>query len=338
MLNALSQYGGMGVGAFLLIHCLGRRRKPTALWPLPMLFNARVLVAVLSMCLPDLLAVPFQVYGLKVTGSGVFIVVFSTVTLWVAVLRYLALGKGLRALQGVGIALIIGGQLLIVKDGTGSGGDDDDISNTVFVAGVVSIFVAAFLDAVMYVFCERFSNATVDDGKGGAVARLLTEDEICCLCGVVNICLAAAYVGAYSAAGMWNEWVEEPVARGGARPAVVAAVWLFDSVLYYGHYAAFYYVAKHSSVSAGVNKAMQGAAIFYSSDIIFCRSVAVKERRSQCLTTFKVLASLGVCLGVLVYSIPPRAPKGAPRDENRLSTQRDDRVLDDAQLIAADIT
>ena len=66
---------------------------------------------------------------------------------------------------------------------------------------------------------------------------------------------------------------------------------------------------------------MQAAAIFYSSDIIFCRSVAVPDRKEQCLTKFKVLASAVVCLGVLVYSLP-KAKTGPTKDEPTACTHQ----------------
>ena len=94
---------------------------------------------------------PLQVYGLNHTGSGIFIVVFATVTAWVAALRYGMLRKGLRGSQILGVLMIVGGQALVVRDGTAG----SEASTLAFVSGVVAILAAAFLDAVMYVFTER---------------------------------------------------------------------------------------------------------------------------------------------------------------------------------------
>ena len=58
MLNGLSQYGGMAFFAWLLIHGLGRRRRNTPWWPLPLLRDPRARLAAASMALPDLAAVP----------------------------------------------------------------------------------------------------------------------------------------------------------------------------------------------------------------------------------------------------------------------------------------
>ena len=167
MLNALAQYGGMAVGGYAIIHALRRARRPTGLWPLPLLADRRTRRAVLAMALPDLAAAPFQVYGLNVTGSGVFIVVFATVTLWVAALRYCALGRGLRALQVAGLCMIVGGQCLVVQDGAGAGRRDAVAFR--FVLGVLSILVAAFLDAVrpagvarLFFFSGRGATAPCD--------------------------------------------------------------------------------------------------------------------------------------------------------------------------------
>ena len=60
MLNGLSQYGGMAFFAWLLIHGLGRRRRNTPWWPLPLLRDPRARLAAASMALPDLAAVPLQ--------------------------------------------------------------------------------------------------------------------------------------------------------------------------------------------------------------------------------------------------------------------------------------
>ena len=329
MLNGLSQYGGMAFFAWLLIHGLGRRRRNTPWWPLPLLRDPRARLAAASMALPDLAAVPLQVYGLNHTGSGIFIVVFATVTAWVAALRYGMLRKGLRVSQILGVLMIVGGQALVVRDGTAG----SEASTLAFVSGVIAILAAAFLDAVMYVFTERAA-AQRSPTAGGGSERLITEDESCCLVGVVNLGFAALYVAAYAAAGRWGAWVARPIADAGASPGAVAAVWLADAFLYYAHYGSFYYCAKYSSVSAGVNKALQSAAIFYSSDLIFCS----RARRAQCLTLYKVLASAAVCVGVLVYGLPPRAndllrpSASAPPDGDAGLLQSDDAGRDSAGL------
>jgi hypothetical protein len=58
------------------------------------------------------------------------------------------------------------------------------------------------------------------------------------------------------------------------------------------------YICRHSSVSAGVNKASQAAAIFFTSSALFCT-----DHPEQCLTVYKGIASALVCAGVLLYGV-----------------------------------
>ena len=267
LVNALPQYGGMFLGGYVFIHVLGRERRATRWWPLPMLRDPAPRRAALTMALPDLAAVPFQVYGLMHTGSGIFIVIFAAVTIWVAWLRMCFLRKGLRPLQWAGIVMIVGGQAIIVRDGTDTSEEDKEGPVT-FAMGCVAIFLAAFLDAVMYVFTEVAANKSAaprleeapaavdasleDDAPGAAeptvvVERLITEDESCCLVGFINFLLAGTYVTAYASAGKWGDFVSHPIHHSGGSRAAILGVWLLDAALYYAHYGAFYYCESPAS-------------------------------------------------------------------------------------------
>jgi hypothetical protein len=351
--------------------------------------------AVLLIAFPDIADTFFAIYGLNHTGSGVFVMVFAFVTIWVAALRWFFLRLGLSTIQMLAIGLIVGGQAVVVLDERTSGGEGGDGNHSqfknhtphaggggaggkdaLFMFGMSAVLVASLADAIMYVFSEKALNTLTPAGAGAGIARvgtggdstgggllqdvqgwgessssdallpvaayedevaaaaaivahgadalnrlepvalarqrggggegremgnehrLVTEDEVCCLVGAINLGLTCCYVGGYSAAGKWGAWVSEPIHAKGGDPTTVAVVWMINSVLYFAHFASFYYVCRQSSVSAGVNKASQAAAIFFTSSALFCNDYS-----EQCLTVYKGIAAVLVCAGVLLYGV-----------------------------------
>eukprot|EP00929_Paragymnodinium_shiwhaense_P002355 TRINITY_DN102587_c0_g1_i1.p1 TRINITY_DN102587_c0_g1~~TRINITY_DN102587_c0_g1_i1.p1 ORF type:complete len:350 (-),score=42.89 TRINITY_DN102587_c0_g1_i1:76-1125(-) len=81
------------------------------------------------------------------------------------------------------------------------------------------------------------------------------------------------------------------------------------------HQYAFYFACSlgpAGAVTAGVNKALQTAVLFFFSDRLFC-SVS----SAQCLTIYKDIGAFGVCLGVVAYGCSSDA-KPADGCRNRL--------------------
>merc|ERR1719221_1026375 len=66
------------------------------------------------------------------------------------------------------------------------------------------------------------------------------------------------------------------------------------------HQYAFYYTCSlgpTGAVTAGINKCVQTAGLFFLSSAIFCGEAA-----SQCLSALKVVSAMCVCSGVMLYA------------------------------------
>eukprot|EP01052_Picozoa_sp_SAG31_P013539 SAG31_NODE_816_length_11865_cov_38.805116_6_plen_254_part_00 len=218
-------------------------------------------------------------------GSGLFIIIFSFVTVLAALIRCTFLGKRLHVQQWLAIAAIT--VVLVATAGVDQGNaTDGGTFDQQRLIGLAATLVATLADAIMYVFSEQVLSCSTSSGKNQASAadlqgepEMLTHRpdaaELCTLVGLVNLPLALIYVSVFTAAGHWSDYVSEPISHNGCggTVAIVVALWLLQAAMYWAHYLSFYYtVAGASSVAAGVNKAVQGTTIFTLSHLAYCPS------------------------------------------------------------------
>jgi drug/metabolite transporter (DMT)-like permease len=282
-LLGLSQYSGMSLLFLFPASVTGGRR----------LFRSHAkekLTALFPVALFDLADTGLTVFGLKTVGSSVYIVVFSSVTVWTAMIRWCILKRAISALQWAGVLTITAGLAVAGVAGQSQG------FNAVFFLGVLSTLGAALCDAFMYVSSEKAMS------KEGTQAP--SEHEVCAGVGAINLALVALYIGCYSAAGMWSVWVSGPINNStGAvlipsTPGIVAGVYVALAVVLLVHYLSFYFVVNtSSSVTAGVNKACQSAGVFVLSDLLFCGL----DRR-ECFSVDKGVSCALVTVGTVLFA------------------------------------
>eukprot|EP01043_Picozoa_sp_COSAG02_P035867 COSAG02_NODE_2594_length_8461_cov_189.802320_7_plen_254_part_00 len=125
----------------------------------------------LPVAIPDLCDTFFTIFGILKLGSGLFIIIFSFVTVLAALIRWAFLKKKLYWWQWVAILAITA--VLVATAGTpGSGGSERSI-------GVVCTLVATLMDAIMYVSAEHALNPQQGSGARGRLsthARLVNDD------------------------------------------------------------------------------------------------------------------------------------------------------------------
>jgi hypothetical protein len=109
-LVALSQYVSMGIFGllYLLIKQL-RERDTSAMKIMRKLLTAPKINAAATVAIPDLGDCFFAAVGFNYAGSSVFIVVYSFLTVWTALMRKFCLKRSLRNLQWFSIFFIAGG-------------------------------------------------------------------------------------------------------------------------------------------------------------------------------------------------------------------------------------
>eukprot|EP00668_Euglena_longa_P016651 GGOE01020939.1.p1 GENE.GGOE01020939.1~~GGOE01020939.1.p1 ORF type:complete len:371 (-),score=83.17 GGOE01020939.1:479-1591(-) len=262
-------------------------------------------------CLVDLLSQAMVMFGQLKVGGGLYVVLYSSCTVWTAVLCRCLLGKVLRKRQWMGVAEVTGGlilsklNLLLVS----SPGEHSVFMVDQFTGGII-LLLGAVLHSLAAVATEWL--LALKPGEEPVSPMFLAG-----WMGFVSTALLAAYnlsIGSWygfrtlyvapveGAAGSWNI-----IAMG--LPALLLA-----NAVHSGSF--FCMVSSHGAVSAGIMKGVQAVAVFVLSATVFC-----SFEKSQCVTVFedghlspgllKVFAMYMVVRGILAYSMAPKLPSPA---------------------------
>ena len=158
-LAGIAQYAGMSILGLLWMVGDWMRGGPR---PLHRGLRLRLLLPV---ALPDLCDTFFTIFGILNLGSGMFIIIFSFVTVLAALIRWVFLKKKLYWWQWVAIAAITGTIIATGSGGHGVGGgggaeDTDETEEEAEAAslrtiGFLCTIVATTMDAIMYVCAEH---------------------------------------------------------------------------------------------------------------------------------------------------------------------------------------
>ena len=81
---------------------------------------------------------------------------------------------------------------------------------------------------------------------------------------------------------------------------------------------------KVAATSSGVNKALQAAVLFVTSHYIFCDATS-SIYKEQCMNTEKIIGTVGVVGGVLLYALDTRIAKYW-ESEDRMSSEVEDQM------------
>ena len=116
----------------------------------------------LPVAIPDLCDTFFTIFGILNLGSGLFIIIFSFVTVLAALIRWAFLRKKLYWWQWLAILAITG--VLILTAGTPGKGESGRF------LGVICTLVATLMDAIMYVSAEHALNPNKGTGVRGRLS------------------------------------------------------------------------------------------------------------------------------------------------------------------------
>jgi len=260
--------------------------------------------------LADIADVFLHAFGLNYAGPALYIVFFSSVTVWTALIRRMWLKRTLAPQQWCAVGALTVALAVTGAEHGGAGGEPA----AKLVLGIALTLGAAVCDACMYVLTERALGA----GKAGGGAAGVgggggpSPSEITVGVGALNLAASVLYVGCYSAAGRWQAWVPDQIRAKGGDPRAVVVGWAAMSFVMFLHYLSFYYsVGAASAVGAAVNKAVQSAATFLASAALYCNTswglgkaypAAFVYDEKDCLTPLRGAAILVVCGSVLLYA------------------------------------
>jgi len=234
--------------------------------------------------------------GNMLAGSAIFAVVYSSVTVWCALLSRLLLQRVLNPAQWAAVLLVFFGLALA---GLGARSDGSQV-----LVGAGMVVVGSFLHAFTHVVSELVSV------RGGKVPPQIN----CCVQGLTACLVVGAWECVYTLPHL--DKVLEPAQTAGT--SLQTAVLLLGSLAVgnFVHAASFFYLlARIGAVSAGVAKALQAVAVFLLSHVLYCEQDA-----SQCLTPAKTTSLVVVVSGALAYALATAAAattaaKAAPADK-----------------------
>ena len=233
--------------------------------------------------------------GLLLAGSGTYIVIYSSVTLWVAVLSRAVLGKRQSAAQWLGCALVSVG---VAATGLNAAGTGPSVA-----AGVALVALGSVGHSLAYVLME-WNTRVADDP--------ICPERLASLMGAGGAALYAVYEAA-AVAPRWRALVTESVAEAGGQPRLIAAGYAALLLAFWAHAFTFYnLMTTVGATAAGVCKGLQAVGVLAMSHLLYCEPGGAAEARAQCFNGLKGAAFALVFAGVLLFSSRPSAPPPRP--------------------------
>lgn len=255
---------------------------------------------VLPIAICDYLATIGTTVGLIMSGSALFGIIFSSVTVWTAFFTCCLLRKSQTLLKMLGIATCVVGLSLPTLDqaqDTAEGGDE------LFV-GIILTFVGTLFYALEYTLCERAF--TLYD-------RPLDSKQLCFYTGAWGLAFTCVWMAAYTLPH-WDEIVTSEVLAAHGSPGLIIFLYATHTLNNGVHNAAWFVVCElESGVSTGLLMGLKAAALFLASAVCFCKDQSpwpekLDAHREQCMTPTKVAATCIVLLGTALYYWPTKQP------------------------------
>lgn len=221
--------------------------------------------------------------GLVLAGSSTYILIYASVTVWVAVFSRLALGRRQSRLKWLGCALVSGGVAITgARAGARGSGTDVALGAALVAAGSVGHSGA-------YVLME-WNTAVAKDPI--APARLAS------LMGCGGALLYGVYEVAY-VAPRWGALVTESVRDAGGNGRAIALAYAALTVAFWVHAYAFYaLMTRLGATAAGVYKGLQAAGVLVASHALFCSPA----QPAQCFDATKAASFVVIAAGVSLFS------------------------------------
>ena len=252
-------------------------------------------VLMLGVCV-DLASGVLLSMGLVMTGSGIFAVLYSSVTAWTAVLSRVFLGKCLTKTQVSGIAVVCTG---LVTNVFGSNDQLSGAALTPVLVGSALVLSGSFSHSAMFVVTEH----AVENER---ISPMLWS----ALLGSIETFLLGAWILLLTFGHADNADVKGTALTGefNMRGAVLGFMLLVCVDLV--HAASFFTIVSGAgSVSASLLKGLQTVTLTTAAWVVFCPA-----EPSSCLTGIKCLSIVQVVFGSAIYFRSP--PLTVPVDKS----------------------
>jgi drug/metabolite transporter (DMT)-like permease len=267
----------------------------------------------------DIVSQGLCLIGLVYAGPSIYIIVYSSTTIWAAVWSYLLLNKALMWRQWVGIVTVVMGLSITAYDSktttaTSSSGKADAL------IGIVLILLGSFTHALTWVLIEKWTKLkqqpephtalSSSDSKGAHRGGVAAPELVCSLMGVFGCVVYSAWQVLYTAP-RWQQLVLAPIADKGGNVSHICAAFSLLAFMGFLHAVSFYHLLGHvGSVATGVMKGVQSVAVLLLSHEVFCSIEA-----TQCFTRSKGVSLVVVLWGVFYYTAHTRKHGGCQVDQ-----------------------
>ena len=298
------------------------------------------------LCILDVISASMNFTGLVYAGSAIFTVVYSSMTMYTAIFSWIILGRRLKALQWLGIWVIVMGLSLTsvfvpsttgpeidVGDGGGSsdsGSSDSGSGDGDGTKGPMQVHIAApeILSESSRISLGIF--LVVCGSLFHSLSYILSEIILTSFKGTVTPVMLSTTMGLFGCVvfGMWQliytvprfqTLVLDEIAKHQGDINVIWVSYIVLAVSSLVHAVTFFsLIQRVGSTTTGVLKGVQSVLVFVLSHYLFC-SVS----QAQCFTETKGVSLGLVLLGVFLYSYFASDEEG---DENQASDgQYEDR-------------
>lgn len=274
---------------------------------------------IIVMTLIDVVATTTTLFGQLMVGSGIYNIIYSSVTIWSAVGSLILLKRRLTAWMWAGVAIVTVGLMVSGVGALTSFGTDKLIGMVVVLAGTI-------LHSCVYWVTEYFCITRMHPIHPRILAGYI---------GMFGVSIFAVYILIYTVPH-WDSLFVEPVEVAGGSYWHVALLYLALILMDWMHlYAQFTAVVSLGAVMVGVNKAVSSAGVFILSHLVFCSSDS-----GQCIDLFKIVSLLLVLGGVVLYTLASGKQKQhkqiAAEIKEAMELSSDERESQDASPVLGD--
>lgn len=238
--------------------------------------------AIITMTLIDVFANIMTLTGQLMIGSGVYIVIYSSLTIWTALGSFFLLKRKLSLAMWLSVVVVTVGLAI-------SGADAIKGSGASMLLGMAVALLGTMVHSCTYWVSEYFCISTTSSIHPRVLAGYM---------GTLGACLLMTYVCTYTVP-RWEGLFLEDIQERHSSIGTISAMYIFYILTCFAHLLAqFTAVVNVGAVTVGINKAVSSIGVFVLSDIFFCRT-----QSNNCITTFKVISLVIVVCGVFAYTI-----------------------------------
>ena len=231
----------------------------------------------------DVVAQTMNYSGATMAGPTIFAIMYSSVTIWVALLSRVLLKRQMSWLQCLSVVMVFSGLGI-------TGFASLDLGAEV-AFGTALLTVGAALHAFMYVLSEMIMSR-----EGEAISAR----KYCAVYGTWAASVYFLWQVGYTRS-RFDDLILGPMTAAGTTNGYALAILTAIGLMSCLHSVTFFHCVKHlpgGSTSAGVLKALQAAMVFAATSLAFCGRYGGTE---MCFTRDKMLSLCVVVSGVFLF-------------------------------------